>query len=107
MNTPISAITPSPKNVGILDSFLGVNINGSVKTDYIYSFTQLLAGMRKNITIGTAGTTLTDDFFSNTINEIVSNGVCYVVGQDFTQTGTTITATTFTFTLGEIIIAKL
>lgn len=103
----ISLIPNSPKNVTINDSFLGVNTNDLNKTDYLYSLAQLVGGIRKNITITVTGATLTDAYFNNTINEIVSNGVCYVVGQDFTQVGTTITATTFTFILGEIIIAKL
>lgn len=68
--------------------------------------------LQKKITIVTTGATLTDAFFSNPINEIVvvdaNNNVLntYALTTDFTKTGTTITAMTFTFTSGQIIIAR-
>lgn len=71
-----------------------VTLYGSER-GYYWDFRQ------KKITIATTGATLTDSFFSNTILEINN----YTAGVDFTQTGTTITATTFTFTAGQIITA--
>ena len=65
--------------------------------------------LRKNISVSATGTTLTDAFFANTVNDIYSRGdnKTYIVGVDFSQSGTTITASTFTFNSGDTIIARL
>jgi len=67
--------------------------------------------IRKVITVESANlsngdTTLTDTFFSNTISEIVVGGQSYIIGVDFTQSGNTITAISFGFYDGQILIAK-
>ncbi len=67
--------------------------------------------LQQQISIVASGTTLTNAFFSNSINSIdviVAGEVknTYLLNKDFTQAGTTITATTFTFTNGQTIIAK-
>lgn len=64
------------------------------------------------ISITSTSATLTNAFFSNPINEIdlidSSNKILatYLLNTDYTQSGTTITATTFTFTNGTKILAK-
>jgi len=69
----------------------------------------VVALLRQNISVVGAGTTLTNSFFASTINSIYSRNAnkTYLASLDFTQSGTTITATTFTFTAGDTIIASL
>ena len=43
--------------------------------------------------ISGTSTSLTNAFFSNTISEIVTQGICYIAGESFSQSGTTITWT--------------
>lgn len=58
--------------------------------------------------IGGAGTTLTGSFFSNTISEIATNLQTYLVGADFTQSGSVITLLNgMIFNSGQILRAKL
>jgi hypothetical protein len=74
-----------------------------------FIFTQLL---QMQITVVDTGNTLTNAFFSNpviTLELLDTNGQTvetYAVGVDFTITDTTITANTFTFTAGQIFVAK-
>lgn len=99
-----------------LSSIVGIKDNGDgTFTNYRFSSAQItsfvLANSRKVITaatanIGAGGTTLTDAFFSDTINEIVTNSQAYILGIDFTQTGTTITALNFGFYDTQKLIAK-
>lgn len=72
----------------------------------------VLANSRKKITalsanISGSGKVLTDPFFSNTIEEISTGGQTYQRGEDFTQSGTAITATEFAFYDGQKLTAKL
>lgn len=60
---------------------------------------------QSDITPTVSGSTLTNSFFSNTISEIDIAGEAYLAGTDFTQSGTTITASTFTFTAGTTVTA--
>ena len=67
---------------------------------------------QQQINILATSATLTNSFFSNPIKEISlldtggNETITYQAITDFTQSGTTITATTFTFTNGTIILAK-
>jgi hypothetical protein len=69
----------------------------------------VVALLRSNISVVGSGTTLTNAFFASAINSIYSRQAnrTYITGLDFTQSGTTITATTFTFAAGDTIIAYL
>lgn len=101
-------LIPLQADITSLDTFVGTRDNGSgAYTDSRYTPSQLIALLRKVITITVGGSTLTDAFFSNSITEIVANNQCYIVDVDFTQSGTTITATSFSFYNGQKIIAKL
>lgn len=99
---------PLQSSITTLDTFVGTRDNGSgTYTDSRYTPSQLIALLRKVITVSVGGATLTDSFFSNDITEIVAGNQCYIVDVDFTQSGTTITATSFGFYSGQTIIAKL
>jgi hypothetical protein len=76
-----------------------VKLNNSEK-GYFWDYKQL------PIVIAESGTGLTDVFFESMICEIQIGDTVYRAGTDFTQAGTTITATTFAFTEGTTIIAK-
>jgi len=99
-----------------LSSIVGVKDNGDgTFTNYRFSSAQItslvLTNSRKVITAATAnisggGTTLTDAFFSETINEIVTNTQCYINGIDFTQSGSVITGVNFSFYDTQKLIAK-
>jgi hypothetical protein len=69
---------------------------------YFYDYKQA------DVTVATTGTTLTNAFFSNPIISLVdkTTGNTYVANADYTQSGTTLTATTFTFTATHIINAR-
>lgn len=69
----------------------------------------VVALLRKIIKVGADGTTLSDAFFTSTINTIYSqnDNKTYIVNVDFTQSGQTITASTFTFHSGDNIVANL
>jgi hypothetical protein len=73
---------------------------------FFFDYKQLIIG------VSATGTTLTNAFFSTKILSISildSQGAIvstYENGADFTQSGTTLTATTFTFTSGTNIIAR-
>lgn len=96
--------TPTPAS----DLYVGVHNNGDgTYTDYMYPIASSTGINKKIITIGTGGATLTDVFFSNTITEIVMNNQSYIVGDDFTQSGTTITGVTISFVSGQKLIAKI
>lgn len=84
------------------DYLLGTHDNGDG------TFTDLRYQLHKLITVSSTNTTLTDAFFSNTITEIAMNGQVYLLGNDFTQSGTTITLTNGAqFISGQNIKAKL
>lgn len=92
-----------------IDYFIGVRMlpDGSFK-DYRYTPAQISALLRSYITVSVGGATLTNDFFSNTIQEIVMNNQVYMRGIDFTQSGTTITlADGMLFNAGQKICAKI
>lgn len=100
-------LIPLQSDITADDFFIGTRIVLGTPTDSRYTPSQLIALLRKVITVSTGGSTLTDTFFSNDITEIVANNQCYIVDVDFTQSGTTITATSFSFYAGQTIIAKL
>lgn len=101
-------VTVSP-DVTTMDYFLGTRNNGDgTGTDYLYTYTQIAATLKKTIIVATGGTTLTDSYFSNSISEIVAYNQTWVIGEDFTQTGTTITLINGSaFLSGQKIIAKI
>lgn len=99
---------PLRSSITVLDTFVGTRDNGSgTYSDSRFTPSQIIDLLRKVITVSVGGATLTDAFFSNTITEIVAGNQCYIVDVDFTQSSTTITATSFGFYSGQKIIAKL
>jgi hypothetical protein len=80
-------------------------LNGS-DFGYFYDYRQM------KIAVAASGATLTNSFFSNPINEIDllntdgTIAAIYLLGTDFTQSGTTITGITFSFVPATNIIAK-
>jgi hypothetical protein len=98
-------VTDAP-DVSGMDYFIGTRDNGDgTSSDYKYSLAQIAGATRKAITVGTTAATLTDSFFSNTISSIMANNQAFVVGDDFTQSGTTITLLSGIFISGKTIIA--
>lgn len=106
----LSATPNSDININKLSYLIAVIDNeDDTFTEVKFSLQQLIGGLRKNISITADGATLTDDFFAETINTIYSkaDNVTYITGVDFTQDGTTITATTFLFQIDDTIITSL
>lgn len=65
------------------------------------------SGNKKFITVTVDGNMLTDAFFAlNTITEMATDSQDYIRNVGFTQNGATITATSFGFYIGQIILAK-
>lgn len=100
--------------VSALSSFVGIMDNGDgTFTNYLFTPAELAAyinagSTKERITVATAGNTLTNAWFeTHTVMEIVSNGQTYQEGEDFTQSGDTITGVTFTFYVGQKLIAKI
>lgn len=98
------------------DILTGVRNSAGTFSNKNYTAAQLaayvLANSRKKITAASAnisgsGKVLTDAFFSNTIEEISTGGQTYLRDEDFTQSGTAITATQFAFYDGQKLTAKL
>lgn len=90
--------------IGVIDDtfyLVAVRDNGdSTGSDFRFP-------LKKTITIGSDATTLTDSFFSNTITEIVALNQTFQQGEDFTQSGTTLAAVSFSFISGKKFIFKL
>lgn len=108
-NTTADAFTANDLVTGVRNS-AGNFSNRNYTADQITAY--VLANSRKKITAASAnisggGTVLTDAFFSNTIEEIVTGGQAYLRDEDFTQSGTAITATQFAFYDGQKLTAKL
>jgi len=95
------------------DSLLtGIQQSGSTYNNVNFTYGQvaaLVTGSSKIIiTVPSDGNTITNAFFDGqTISIIYAYNQTYLVGQDFTQTGDTITATSFGFFAGQTIIAQL
>ena len=91
------------------DYFVGVRYNDSTGEFENIKFTYaqiaaLAGGASKVITCSSDGNTITDVFFDTyTIKMIVASNQSYVAGQDFTQSGDTITAISFGVYTGLII----
>lgn len=85
----------------------GVAINELTTTTLLSDENGFFYDYRQRIiTPAATGADLTNSFFSNPILEIEILGVDYEIDVDYTQSGTTITATTFEFTNGVNVIAK-
>jgi len=95
------------------DSFItGVQQTGSTYTNVNYTYAQFAAlatgSSKVIITVPADGNTITDAFFDGqTISIIYAYNQTYLVGQDFTQTGDTITTTSFSLFAGQTIIAQI
>jgi len=90
--------------------FVGRQDNGDgTSTDYQYTYDQIvtLASGKEIITVGTTdGTHITDSFFSGkAILSLTFGGQSYLQGENFTQSGSTITAIGITFYTGQLILA--
>ncbi|MGC4058182.1 MAG: hypothetical protein QM743_08695 [Chitinophagaceae bacterium] len=120
-NEKLSVFTTAPDIVDV-DFFIGVRKTGQqdqqgndIYVNRKYTPEALIAylklKMRKRITvvadnIGGGGSTLTDPFFSDTIEEIATLTQNFIRGENFTQSGTTITIKDSSFYDGQILIAK-
>ncbi len=106
----ISGLAPSLTNAGNNTRFAGCEL-GSPNVDYIYSLIQIINSYRKVIAVTSYNnpipTHLTDSFFSNVISRITIGNMVYIVGNDFSQSGTTITTTGTPFVQGQNIIAEI
>ncbi len=95
-------------------SLIGVNdLGGGSFSDQRWSIAQvatyILSGLKKLITVGSDGTTLTDVFFSTSVSELITNNQSYLLGVDYSQNTSTntITGLTISFTSGQKILARI
>lgn len=107
----ISALNTIP-SLSSFALFTGVlNNEDGTFTNYNFTPQQLLTFIGTNnkvkFTVGTTGNTITNGFFSNIISKIYTNYQVYLAGDDFTQSGTTITGVTISFSSGQTIMAEI
>lgn len=108
------SIFPIAPDLSDVDYVIGVRDNGDgTFTNYKYTPEQIAAyvgsagASTKRIVVADSGDSLTDIFFSNAINAILTNNQTYLLDVDYTQdTGTeTITGTTISFFETQVLIA--
>jgi hypothetical protein len=101
-NIKFSELPQSPDLLG-LDFIVGIRDNEDTTfTNYIYPATEFMAYVtslsRKMITVASDGTEITDAWIDGKeIQAIITNGQAYLLDDNFTQSGDTITGVGISF----------